>query len=137
MEEAGFVIYKKYPVSGVVPVWGASVVSLLSLEFGDDSGYQNTSEFLAATVGILTYLRVAENDGSHVVIDLRGDSVSALQWANTSRFNSKSVHRAAVLFTLLLVRQRVVIADVEHVAGEDNGICDDLSRRDTSGSFRT
>ena len=116
--------------------YGGLLWCLLSLEFGDDSGYQNTSEFIAATVGILTYLRVAENDGSHVVIDLRGDSVSALQWADTSQFNSESVHRAAILFTLLLVRQRVVIAEVEHVAGEDNGTCDDLSRRDKSGSFR-
>ena len=113
------------------------MVPLLSLEFGDDSGYQNTSEFLAATIEILTCLRVAGDDGSHVVIDLKGDSISALQWANTSRFNSESVHRAAVLFTLLLVRQRVVIADVEHVAGEHNGICDDLSRRDAVGCFRT
>ena len=84
-----FVIYKRHPVSGVEWVWGASVVSLLSLEFGDDSDYQNTSEFIAATVRILTCLRVAENDGFYVVIDLRGDSVSALQWANTSRFNSE------------------------------------------------
>ena len=72
---------------------------LLSLKFGDDSGYQNTSEFLAATIGILTCLRIAESAGSHIVIDLRGNSVSALQWANTSRFNSESVHRAAILFT--------------------------------------
>ena len=72
-----------------------------------------------------------------MVIDLKGDSVSALQWANTSRFNSESVHRAAVLFTLLLVKQRVVIANVEHVAGEQNGVCDDLSRRDATGCFRT
>ena len=31
----------------------------------------------------------------------------------------------------------MVIADVERVAGESNGICDDLSRRDATGSFRT
>ena len=103
----------------------------------EDSGYQNTSEFLAATIGILTCLRTTEDAESHVVIDLRGDSFSALQWANTSRFNSESVNRAAILFTLLLVRHRVVIANVEHVAGECNGICDDLSRRDVTGTFRT
>ena len=57
------------------------------------------------------------------MIDLKGDSVSALQWA--------------ILFTLLLLRQKVVFTGVEHVAGEHNGICDDLSRRDTTGSFRT
>ena len=113
------------------------MVPLLSLKFGEDSGYQNTSEFLKAIIGILTCLRTTEAAESHVVIDLRGDSVSALQWANTSRFNSESVNRAAILFTLILVRQRVVIANVEHVAGECNGICDDLSRRDVTGAFRT
>ena len=79
LEGAGFVIYERHPVSGVESVLGASVVPFLSLEFGDDSGYQNTSEFLAATIGILTCLRVAEHAGSHVVIDLKGDSISALQ----------------------------------------------------------
>ena len=53
--------------------------ALMSLKFGEDTGYQNTSEFLAATVGILTCLRTTEDAESHVVIDLRGDSVSALQ----------------------------------------------------------
>ena len=54
--------------------------------------------------------------------------MTALQWANTSRFKSVSVNNAATLFTLLVVRQRVVIADVKHVAAELNGVCDDLSR---------
>ena len=130
-------LFIRHPISGVESVWEASVVPLLSLKFGGDSGYQNTSEFLAATIGILTCLRTTEDAESHVVIDLRGDSVSALQWANTSRFNSESVNRAAILFTLLLVRQRVVIANVKHVAGECNGICNDLSRRDVTGTFRT
>ena len=30
-----------------------------------------------------------------------------------------------------------MITGVEHVAGEHSGTCDDLSRRDTTGSFRT
>ena len=36
---------------------------LLSLEFGDDSGYQNTSELLAVTIGILTCPRVGRGRG--------------------------------------------------------------------------
>ena len=62
--------------------------------------------------------------------------MTALQWANTSRFKSVSVNKAATLFTLLVVRQRVVIADVKHVAAELNGVCDDLSRRGKDGHFR-
>ena len=62
--------------------------------------------------------------------------MTALQWANSSRFKSTSVNKAATLFTLLVVRQHVVIASVEHVAAETNGECDDLSRRDKNGNFR-
>ena len=46
------------------------------------------------------------------------------------------MNKAATLFTLLVVRQRVVIADVKHVAAELNGVCDDLSRRGKDGHFR-
>ena len=62
--------------------------------------------------------------------------MTALQWASTSRFRSASVNKAATLFTLLVVRQRVVIADVKHIAAEFNGECDDLSRRNKDGHFR-
>ena len=37
LEGAGFVIYQRHPTSGVESILGASVVPLLSLEFGDDS----------------------------------------------------------------------------------------------------
>ena len=56
--------------------------------------------------------------------------MTALQWANSSRFKSASVNKAAMLFTLLIVRQHVVIASVEHVAAEFNGECE-LSREGT------
>ena len=112
------------------------MIPLTELRFGTDSSYQNTCEFLAATIGILSCLRFQPVGESYVVIELKGDSVTALQWASTSRFKSASVNRAAVLFTLLVVRQRVVIAEVEHVLAEFNGVCDDLSRKDKDGHFR-
>ena len=128
LEGAGIVLAHRHPTSGDESQWGAGVIALTELKFGEDSGYQNTCEFLAATIGVLSCLRFQPKDESYVVIELRRDSVTALQWANTSRFKSVSVNKAATLFTLLVVRQRVVIADVKHVAAELNGVCDDLSR---------
>ena len=46
------------------------------------------------------------------------------------------MNKAAILFTLLLVRQKVVITGTEHVPAEFNGQCDALSRRDKNGEFR-
>ena len=113
------------------------MVPLVELKFGEDSSFQNTCEFLAATSGALSCLRFQPpDDGSYVVVELRGDSVTALQWANSSRFRSASVNKAVTLFTLLIVRQHVVIASVEHVAAEFNGEYDALSRRDKNGNFR-
>ena len=71
-----------------------------------------------------------------VIVDLKGDSKTALHWANELRFNSEAVNRAAILFTLLLVRQNVAIANTEHVPAELNGQCDALSRRNSKGEFR-
>ena len=136
LEGAGILLSHRHPSSGEESRWGAGVIPLVELGFGDDSSYQNTCEFLAATIEVLSCLRCRPKDESYVVVELRGDSVTALQWANSSRFRSTSVNKAATLFTLLVVRQWVVIASVEHVAAEFNEECDDLSRRDRDGRFR-
>ena len=128
-------VYQRDPTSSVESVLGAGVAPLTSLEFGTDSGFQNTSEFLAATIGVLACLRLEVEEGA-VAIELRGDSKTALHWANKLRFNSKAVNKAAILFTLLLVRQKVVITGTEHVPAEFNGQCDALSRWNKNGEFR-
>ena len=46
------------------------------------------------------------------------------------------MNKAAILFTLLLVRQKVVIPGTEHVPAEFNGQYDALSRRDKNDEFR-
>eukprot|EP01038_Epipyxis_sp_PR26KG_P003912 gene3912-5615_t len=69
---------------------GGFAASLDSLEFGVDSGYQNTSEFIGLLVGLWGMSRLGL---MHSVVELRGDSISALQWAGTSRFGSVRVHK--------------------------------------------
>ena len=78
LEGAGVMVYERNPTSGMESLLGAGVAPLTSLNCGTYSSFQNTSEFLAATIGVLTCLLLEEADGTPVVVDLRGDSKTAL-----------------------------------------------------------
>ena len=60
-----------------------------------------------------------------------GVSVTALTWAITERPRGTIVTNAAMVWTLLCVSADVDIKEVTHIAGEDNGNCDRLSRQGT------
>ena len=133
----GFRLSKR--VSGAadtVVCMGAGSVSLASMEFGQDASYQNTAEFIAVVVSLVVLVKEVKR-GRPISVELRGDSITALRWAEQASFRSSLVGNAAVLFVLLLVRCDVQIADTFHVPGEDNVVCDTLSRPDLSGRMRT
>jgi hypothetical protein len=109
------------------PIGGLSV-DISGLGFGEDSQYQNTAEFIAATLGILGLTQLGL-EGS--AIRLRGDSMSALCWASSLRFKGHLTTNAAVVFTLLLVQTRVTVVDKEHFSSEANVRTDELSRGST------
>ena len=70
-------------LNGVETLGGGFSIDLRPL-----SQYQNCSEFITLVVGV----RVARRHGLDVrSIVARGDCVSALQWAETTRFRSTSV----------------------------------------------
>ena len=54
---------------------GGSAISILGLAFGDDSSYQNVSEFIGATLGMIGLVELGIKG---VDVTMRGDSVSAL-----------------------------------------------------------
>jgi hypothetical protein len=62
-------------------------------------------------------------------IALRGDSVTALTWTMTERPRGVRVTNASMIWTLLCIAADVDVKEVTHIAGEDNGRCDRLSRR--------
>jgi hypothetical protein len=115
-----------------VPV-GAGQIGLDSFGCGADSSFQNTCEFVAQLVGLVALVRIAKEMNVEVnAVLLRGDSVSALTWANAQSYRGEAVSNAASLFALLVVRYDIQIV-TEHIAGTDNGECDALSREGRVG----
>ena len=135
----GFVLRDYHrQAAGADAIMGAGALSLESLQFEDNSSYQNTAEFIAVVVALAVLIRHVRLTGQEVVtVELRGDSVTALQWAQRSSFRSSLVGNSAVLYALLLVRCNVQITGTVHVPGEENGVCDTLSRPGPDGLTRT
>lgn len=104
---------------------GALSVDISSMGFGDDSQYQNTAEFLAATIGILGLVHLGL-EGSTVM--MRGDTMSALCWSTTLKFKGGRTANAAVVFTLLLIQARITVHDYQFLSSEQNVRADRLSR---------
>ena len=105
---------------------GVGAADLLFLEFGEDSSFQNLSEFLGAILAILGQVALGYRGRS---VALRGDSVTALTWAITKRPRGERVTKAAMVFTLLCIAAGVDVREVTHIAGTANKNCDRLSRR--------
>ena len=92
---------------------------------GEDSSYQNTSEFVAQTMALAWLASIGIVNQP---VFLVGDSVSALTWAKKLKFNSVNCQRAAILFTTLGYYSSNYVAEIEHIAGVMNNNNDGLSR---------
>lgn len=103
----------------------ATAIDLRELDFGNDSSYQNTAEYVGAIVGILGLLKLGVSNED---IELRGDSLSALTWTRTERPRGKVVTNATMVFTLLCVSHGIEAKEATHIGGHDNYRCDQLSR---------
>lgn len=118
-----------------VPLEGASgnawetLVSYTALrvpfDFGRKSNYQNNCEFVAIIIGMWLAGRKGYRNGSYV---LKGDSISALQWAKEDRAESMICRRASICFSLLSIQLNMRVSEAIHVPGVENIICDGLSR---------
>jgi hypothetical protein len=94
-------------------------------EFGGDSSYQNTMEFLAVLLAVVQLIRLSQE---RVGVILIGDSRVALRWAEEGAIKGTNARRAIMAFALLCTEFDIRIEETRHVAGEDNQMCDDLSR---------
>lgn len=63
-------------------------------------------------------------------VELRGDSITALTWAETGRPRGSLVTNASMVFTLLCVALGLTVRRSTHISGEKNWRCDTLSRTD-------
>ena len=92
-----------------------------------DSSYQNTMEFTAIVIGLA--LLAQEGISDHRV-QVMGDNISSLSWATCEKFCTGLSESAVTAFTVMGRVGNLFIeeGDDEHVRGEDNSECDDLSR---------
>jgi hypothetical protein len=88
-----------------------------ALGFGEDSQFQNSAEFIAATIGLLGLILLGL-DGS--AVRLRGDSMSALCWGAKMNYKGARTANAALVFTLLLVQAEVTVVDFEYLTSKEN-----------------
>lgn len=121
---AGILWFKRMTDGSEVSL-GGSAVDLRGFEFGSDSSFQNTAEYIACIIGMagLALLGVRGTD-----IEIRGDSVAALTWAETERPRGHLVTNASMVFTLLSICFGLDVKNGVHISGEDNWRCDRLSR---------
>ena len=82
-------------LNGVETLIGGFKIDLLPLEFGCDAQYQNCAEFITAVVGLKIARQFGLNTSSLL---LRGDSTTALHWAESTHFRGTRVTQAACVF---------------------------------------
>jgi hypothetical protein len=104
---------------------GGCAVDISHLGFGTDSSYQNTAEFIGAT---LCLIALAVMGVRPTTLALRGDSVSALAWADTEHFRGKNNTNASFVFIFAAIAMRTTVDETMLLRSEDNKVCDGLSR---------
>lgn len=112
-------------------ITGGCCVSLDCLDL-TQSDYQNMCEFIGIVVGLATLRRLGllhPSDNTRESVHLRGDSVSALTWAEQERYTGSNVSNASIVYTLMLLAWSVNVSSTEHIDGAiSNQRCDYLSR---------
>jgi hypothetical protein len=128
----GLLLYDRDETGREVVV-GAAAMSLEEFNFGEDSAWQNAAEFIGATVGLAMALGLGLRDQT---VEVRGDSVTALTWADTQRFRGWRASNAAVVFALVASAGRLDCVG-SHIDAAANWRTDTLSRRDKWGAGRS
>ena len=109
---------------------GGAAVDIRGLGFGEDSSFQNLAEYMGALIGVLGLVSLGIEGGD---IEIRGDSIAALTWAQTERVRGTRVTNAAMVFTSACLRYGMDVKEATHISGENNFRCDRLSRLAESG----
>jgi hypothetical protein len=126
---AGILWYERM-ADGAEVVMGGSAIDLRGLGFGSDSSFQNTAEYIGCILGMVGLAIQGIRD---VDIEVRGDSVAALTWAETERPRGELVTNASMVFTLLGISFDLDVKKGVHIPGVENWRCDNLSRLTESG----
>jgi hypothetical protein len=124
----GFILFERTEEGEVC--LGGGAADLTHFGFGTDSGYQNTSEFIGAVVGVIALVKLGiRGEG----VRLRGDSKTALKWGREEKVKGAEALNAAIVMAAICVRCGIEIVDSEFISGEENWKADALSRRIQKG----
>ena len=104
---------------------GAGAVSLAAMGFGQDSSNQNCAEFIGAVIAVACALRMGRREQS---VTLRGDSVTALTWAEKWKARGNKALGAGVVFAQLAAAGQLDLRKA-HILAAHNWRTDLLSRR--------
>ena len=102
-----------------------TTVDIRSLNFGEDSSFQNTCEFLAGFVAVIGMLKMGYIQEPMI---MRGVSASALSWTEKGVTKSGLATRAGVVWADLLTQFDLKIVDSVYILAERNQREDCLSR---------
>jgi hypothetical protein len=111
-------------------VRGGYAVNLIPLGFGSDPSFQSTAESIGVILGLITLVKLGVRD---VDLELRGDSTSALSWAESVKFTGKNSSNAAMVFTLTCIAFGFNVRNAIHKLGKENWRADLLSRLGEKG----
>lgn len=119
----GILLYER--IAGTEVCLGGGAIDIRGLQFEGDSSFQNTAEYIGAMVGILALITLGTSCRD---LEVRGDSVAALTWAQTERARGPRVTNAAMVFTVMCLMYDLDVKVATHIPGVDNHRCDKLSR---------
>ena len=105
---------------------GGCSLDITSLGFKDDASYQNTAEFIGATMGVRGL--AAFGGSKNASVEFRGDSISALTWAFKRGVRSGLASNASVVFALQCMELGIEISGTSHLTSAENWRTDMLSR---------
>ena len=120
----GLRLYRLRPNGGVEFMRVASIITPYKLR--GQSRFQNTMEFSSVAVG---FLIMAEMGWTDVPLKIMGDSRASETWCAKESFRSTVARGAALMYISLGVEFEFWVEDTEFVKGEENEVCDKLSRR--------
>ena len=125
LEGIGLIWYLVDEGTGAETPVGVASQSLLHCEFGDDSSFQNTVEYMGALLAILGVIALGYSGRE---VGLRGDSVSSLQWVKKGKARSALAMPTAFAHTRVVQREEIMIQGLDHISGTENWRADGLSR---------
>ena len=105
------VIWFKIEPDGAEVAVGCGAIDLRSKGY-ENSGLMNTLELMAATVGLW---KLKERGVRNAAIRVRGDNMTAMEWAENRGFRSEYAQKTAIAFMAISVEAGLEVVDKEHL----------------------